>query len=45
MYVLVFQYHGGELLIDQRHKSANVDLTLLMTRPNIPGALDIELKG
>ena len=32
----------GELVRNQRHKSANVDLVLLMTRPNIPGAFQIE---
>ena len=35
----------GELVRNQRHKSANVDLTLLMTRPSIPGAVQIENNG
>ena len=39
------QYLGGEIVRNQRFKSANVDLVLLMTRPSIPGAVDIELNG
>lgn len=35
----------GELVRNQRHKSANVDLVLLMTRPSIPGAVNIENNG
>ncbi len=35
----------GELVRNQRHKSANVDLVLLMTRPSIPGAFQIETNG
>ena len=45
MFVLVYQYLGGELVRNQRHKSANVDLVLLMTRPSIPGAFEIENNG
>ena len=45
VFVLVYQYLGGELVRNQRFKSANVDLVLLMTRADIPGATTIETNG
>lgn len=45
MFVLMFQFLGGNDVIEQHIKSANVSLSLLMTRNDVPGATIIEEDG